>query len=240
MKNLDFLKKRPIAHRGLWSKEENIPENSMLAFERACENGYPIELDIHLLEDGNVVVFHDDNLKRMTGVDKSIKDCIFNEIKNLKLKDTNYGIPLFKDVLELVNDRVPILIELKNDRKAGQTEEALIKILENYNGKYAVQSFSPKSLMWFKKNYPEIPRGQLSSGFKNDGMFLVKKYVLKNVLLNCLTKPDFISYSISDLPNKRVQKFRKKGNLVFGWTARNKIEIEKSKQYCDNFIGEKF
>lgn len=238
MKNLDFLKNKPIAHRGLFNKSEGIPENSIPSFQKAIEEGYPIELDVHLLEDGKIVVFHDDDLNRMTGVKKKIKDCIYDEIKDLKLDKTNYTIPLFSEVLDLVDGRVPILIELKSDRKVGETEKELVKLLENYKGKYAVQSFSPLSIYWFKKNYPEIVRGQLAANFSNDRMFCLKKFILKNLYLNFLTNSDFISYSISSFPNKRVEDFRNKGKLVLGWTVRKKEDLEKSKKYCDNIIGE--
>lgn len=238
MKNLEFLRKTPIAHRGLFDKKDGIPENSLPAFERAIAGKYPIELDVHLLEDGKLVVFHDDDLNRMTGVKKKIKDCTYEEIKELKLGDTPYGIPLFSEVLELVNGRVPLLIELKYDRKAGETEKALVELLENYQGEYAVQSFSPNSLLWFKKYYPEIPRGQLASDFKEDRMLGVKKFVLKNLYLNFLTSPDFVAYSINSFPNKRVESFRKTGKLVLGWTVRNNEGLRKASGNCDNFIGE--
>lgn len=240
MSNLEFLRKNPIAHRGLFNKEDGIPENSIPAFQRAIENMYPIEIDVHLLKDGNVVIFHDDDLNRMTGLNKKIKDCTYEEIKNLKLNGTEYGIPLLTELLEIVYGRVPILIELKYDRKAGETERALMEIMKNYKGEYAVQSFSPKSLIWFKENFPDIPRGQLSADFKNDRMFIAKKFILRNILLNFLTKPDFVSYSVRSLPNKRVENFRKSGKLVLGWTVRNKEAYDKAKKYCDNIIGENF
>ena len=108
-----FLTKSLIAHCGVHDIKNSIPENSIKAFEKAILKGYIIELDLHILKDDNVVVFHDDNLYSMTGVNKKIKDCTYNEIKNLKIQNTNSNIPLFKEVLELVKGRVPLLIELK-------------------------------------------------------------------------------------------------------------------------------
>ena len=90
----------------------------------------------------------------------------------------------------------------------------------------------------FKNNYPEIIRGQLSCNFNKDRMLKIKKYFLKNLFLNFLTNPDFVSYSIDSFPNKKVNEFRKNGKLVLGWTVRNKDDFEKSKEYCDNLIGE--
>lgn len=239
MKDLSFLKQNLIAHRGYHNKEDGIPENSIPAFEKAIKNNYIIELDVHILTDGKVVVFHDDNLERMTGLKKDIKDTDYNEIKDLSLNNTEYKIPLLEEVLKLVNNRVPIIIELKTDVKTGILEEALVKILKNYKGKFVVKSFSPYSVYWFKKNYPDIIRGQLSQDFRNSDMCVFKKILLRNMYFNIFTKPDFISYGIHALPNKRVQNFRK-NKLVLGWTVRNNEQFNKGKIYCDNLICENF
>ena len=150
---LKFLLSNLIAHRGYYSLDKSIPENSFPAFMLAIEKGYIIELDLHILKDGNVVVFHDDNLNRMTGVDKNIKDTVYSDIKNLRLQNTNNYIPLFKDVLNLINGRVPIIVEFKYDVRVGLLEKAAMDILKNYNGEFVVKSFSPLSVLWFKKHY---------------------------------------------------------------------------------------
>lgn len=237
MRNVVFLKENIIAHRGFHNKEKGIPENSLVAFSEAIKNNYIIELDIHLLKDGNIVVFHDDNLIRMTGVNKLIKDCTYEEIKKLKLYGTNHNVPLLKEVLNLIDNKVPLILELKTDNKVGKLEEKLMEEISKYTGKYVVKSFNPLSVYWFKRYYPEIIRGQLSYDFEHDSFTKVKKIILKNMLLNFITKPDFISYGIKSLPNKRVQKFRKR-KLVLGWTITNNNDYEYAKRYCDNFICE--
>lgn len=234
-KNTDFLKQSLIAHRGMHSIKNRIPENSIEAFAKAIEYLYIIELDVHILKDKSVIVFHDDNLKRMTGVNKKVKD--YDKIRKLKLQNTNCYIPLLKDVLELVNGKVPIIIELKTDTKCGSLEEEIINILKQYKGQYAIKSFNPFSIYWLKKHNPEIVRGQLASNFKNEKMNIIKKVFLKNMILNFITKPDFISYGIDGLPNRKVEKYRKT-NLVLGWTITNKFEMQKAKKYCDNMICE--
>ena len=209
----------------------------MKAFKRAVENNLIIELDVHVLKDGEVVVFHDANLKRMTGIDKKIKDFNYNDIKEIKLQGTNEKIPLLKDVLNMVNGRVPIIIELKYDVKCGRLEEEVIKIIKNYNGEYAVKSFNPLSVNYFRKKFPEAIRGQLSSDFKTDKMSKIKKLILSKMVFNFITKPDFISFDIRALPNKKVQKIRK-NKLILGWTIKNENDLEKAKKYCDNYICE--
>lgn len=238
MKKANFLLERPIAHRGLHDIEKGIPENSIEAFKRAIKNNYIIELDVHLLKDGNVVVFHDDNLKRMTGIDALIKDKTYEEIKTMFLKETKYGIPSFMEVLKLVDGKVPLLIELKYDTKCGLLEDEVIKILKDYNGKYAIQSFNPLSINYYKKKCPNVLRGQLSSNFKNKKMFFIKKIILRKMFFNIITKPDFISYDINGLPNSRVKKI-KKNITVLGWTIRNNDDYKLAVKYCDNIIFEK-
>ncbi len=236
-KNTDFLKQNLIAHRGMHNIKKEIPENSLKAFAKAIDNSYIIELDVHILKDKSVIVFHDDNLERMTGVNKKVKETTYNEIKKLKLQNTNCYIPLLEDVLNLVNGKVPIIIELKTDAKCGTLEEEMIKILKQYKGQYAVKSFNPFSIYWIKKHNPKIIRGQLASNFKNEKMNIIKKVFLKNMMLNFITKPDFLSYGIDGLPNKKVERYRK-NNLVLGWTITNKSEMERASKYCDNLICE--
>ena len=240
MESLEFLREEPIAHRGYWNKKEGIPENSIPAFEKAIEKKYPIELDVHLSKDNKLFVFHDDNLKRMTGIDKNIRDCTYDEINGFRLDNTEYKIPLFSDVLDLINGRVPILIELKADRKVGETEKELVNLLKKYNGKYAIQSFRIRSLIWFKKNHPSIIRGQLSADFKKNKMLRIQKFILRNVYLNFLVNPDFIAYAINSLPNKRIEKLHKNGMPIIGWTVKNNMGLEKAKGKCDNLICENF
>lgn len=235
MKNLDFLKTNLIAHRGCHN--ELIPENSMVSFSKAIKNNLIIELDVHLLKDNKVVVFHDDNLMRMTNLDKKIKDLTYEEVRKLKLLNTNYKIPLLSDALELINGKVPVIIELKYDNKYGLLEREVINLLENYKGLYAIKSFNPLSLYYFKKHAPNIIRGQLVSNFKTKKMFILKKIFLKNMFLNFITKPDFISCNKYYLKSKKIRRLRRK-KIVLAWTIRNINDLDRYKKYADNFICE--
>ena len=234
MKDISFLKENLIAHRGLHDGEKVI-ENTFEAFELACNKKYIIELDIHILKDNQIVVFHDDNLKRLTGIDKAIKEVEYGEIKNLKLKNTNSVIPKLEDVLNTIFDRVPVIIEIKTDVKSKRICEELVKILDKYKGRFAIKSFEPCIVKWFKENRPDFVRGQLSAGFKNDN--LLKRIVWKNMLFNCITRPDFISYAINDLTIERAEKIRK-NKMLLGWTIKTQEQKEKYEKIYDNLICE--
>jgi len=241
MKDLNWIKHNFIAHRGFHSLDKSIPENSLLAFKKAIDYGYAIELDIHVLKDGNVVVFHDDDLKRICKTDKKLSEVGYDEIKNLKLLNTNEKIPLLSDVLALVKDKVPLLIELKPKGDYLKLCEAFMIIMRGYKGEFAIMSFNPKILNWFRKKYPDIIRGQLAEYFTDDeSMSKLTKFILKRMWLNKLTKPDFINYGLKDLPNKYCKKAYESGIPVIAYTARNILEFDMIKKYYDNSVFEYF
>lgn len=233
-----WLVETPIAHRGLHDKLS--PENSLSAFEKAVEKGYAIELDVQLLADDTVVVFHDDSLSRMTGNDGYIKFLNKEDLKVLKLAGSKESIPTFEEVLKLVDGRTPILVEIKNgNTKVGKLEQSVIDLLKNYKGEYAVQSFNPLSLGYFKNHAPNILRGQLSGYFKGEKLAFVKKFLLKRMSFNKnVSEPNFISYDASTLPNRFVRKYKRLPLLA--WTVRSKEEYLKTIKYCDNIIFENF
>lgn len=238
-KDLCSLKGIYIAHRGLHDIKNGIPENSLIAFSKAIEKQMPIEFDLHLLKDNQIIVFHDDNLKRMTGYDKDIKDCTYEEIRNLKLLNTDQKIPLFNEVLELVNEKILMDIEFKYDRKSGLLEQEACKVLDKYNGKFIVKSFNPFSVLWFKNNKPEYIRGQLASNFKNDKMNVIKRFILEHMLFNFIIKPDFIAYDIHSITKKQANRYKRRNRLLFLWTIRTNEELDLAKEYGDSYILEK-
>ena len=232
-----WLVETPIAHRGYHGK--NAPENSLAAFEAAIEKGYAIELDVQLLVDDTVVVFHDESLARMTGNDGYLKYLCKDDLKSLNLKDTKETIPTLAEVLALVDGKVPLLIEIKNKYKVGKLEQRVIDLMKNYHGEFAIQSFNPYSLAYFKKHAPSFLRGQLAGFLKKEKLSWFKKFGLKRMLLNKkVSEPHFISYEAATLPNRFVKKYK---NLpLIAWAIRSKEEYMRVVKYCDNIIFEKF
>ena len=232
-----WLVETPIAHRGL--HDETSPENSLSAFKKAIEKGYAIELDVHQISDGTVVVFHDESLSRMTGNDGYLKFLTKNDLPMLYLNGTKETIPTLEQVLSLINGEVPVLIEIKNTGKVGSLEQAVIDILKKYKGQYAVQSFNPYSLGYFYQHAPEIIRGQLSGYFKDTKMSFMTKFVLKRMMLiKKVSYANFISYEEETLPNRFVKKFKKLPLLA--WTVKSQEEYMRVVKYCDNVIFEGF
>lgn len=235
--SLDWIKNIKISHRGLYNNED-IPENSLKAFKKSIENNVAIELDVQLSKDNEVVVFHDYNLERMTGANKDVNELNYIDILDLKLLNTKEYIPTLKEVLELVDGKVPVLIEVKNEDKVGVLESEVYNIIKTYKGDMAVQAFNPFVLSWFKKNAPEIARGQLSGSFEDSDLVWYKKFLLKNLLLNFESKPAFISYEIDCLPKSIVKVQRNRNVPILGWTIKSESDIEKANINCDNIIYE--
>lgn len=231
-----FIVSRYIAHRGFHSA--SAPENSLAAFQNAIDAGFAIELDIQKISDGTIVVFHDESLSRMTGKDGYVRMLKKTDLKKFKLLGTDQTIPTFKETLKLIDGKVPLLIEIKNDGKVGEFEKDVLDALKSYKGEFAIQSFNPYVLLWFKQHAPNILRGQLSSFFKGEKMSFARRFVLKRMKFNKQTKPDFISYNANDLPNRFVKKYN---NLpLLAWTIKSKEDFMKAVKHCDNMIFEGF
>jgi len=158
------------AHRGLHS--DTVAENSLTAFKLAVEKSYAIELDVRLSKDGELVVFHDDTLDRVVGTEGRVDAFTYAELKDMKLSGTEDTIPLFEEVLRLVDGRVPLLIELKEDAgKYGVTEKTL-EVLKGYKGRYIIESFNPLALGRVKKLAPTVLRGILSMNYMAEEKYL--------------------------------------------------------------------
>ena len=183
------------AHRGLHDKPR-IPENSIPAFKRAVQCGFGAELDVHLMKDGHLAVIHDASLRRTAGADVEIEDLTAEDLQQYKLEGTEYHIPLLEEVLPIFAGKAPLIVELKAERgNADALAAAACALLDKYKGKYMVESFDPRCLMWLWHNRPQVLRGQLSENFlrHGDGANLpgVVRWVLSNLLLNCRTPQSY-------------------------------------------------
>ena len=219
------------AHRGLHNKEAGIPENSLAAFRAAVEGGFGAELDVHLLKDGSLAVFHDSNLQRITGKEGRIEDLTAEDLKDYHLLETGETIPLFSEVLEIFSGKTPLIIELKAvDGNHAALCQAACDAMEGYEGLWCMESFDPRCVNWLRKHRPEIIRGQLAENFlKTDkSMPLWLRFVLTNNMSHCLTNPDFVAYGFEHRHHTLGNYFSRKvwGMLGVSWTIRNKKDYD--------------
>lgn len=233
-----WIIERPIAHRGLFDPAHGIPENSLAAVCAARDAGYPMELDLRAIA-GGVAVFHDSRLARMTGRDGTVTDATPADLRDLHLSGTAERIPLLDDVLAAVQGRVPLMLEIKNDGRAGRIEAAVIERLAAYRGDVAIVSFNPLSLGWFARHAPHIPRGQTASSFKGWEIPRWRRFLQRNLLLDTLSRPNFLVYELHALPYWAVSWRRKLGMKVITYTVRSESDAIRAHAVADNFIFEK-
>ena len=227
-KDLPALRGWYYAHRGLHS--EGVPENSMAAFRAAKDSGYGIELDIHLLKDGNLAVIHDHSLKRTAGVDVPVEDLTSQDLDKYTLEGTEEKIPLFSQVLELYRGEAPLIVELKaTTRNHSALCEAACNMLESYNGPYCLESFDPRCIAWLRKHRPHLIRGQLTENFfrSNSKLPAIVKFAMKYNLLHVATRPDFVAYRFTDRKNISNFLCRKLWRVQgVTWTLRTKEDFD--------------
>ena len=232
-----------FAHRGYHDKPQ-IPENSLPAFRRAIGHGWGAELDVHLLKDGTLAVFHDSDLLRCTGQSGMIEDLTVQELKKLRLEGTEEQVPLFDEVLALFEDETPLIIELKsaNGNHFALTK-AVCERLDSYRGVYCIESFDPFCLLDLKKLRPEACRGQLSMNFVKEpsGLPFYKRVIAGNMLLNFLTRPDFIAYQYEDRAGLSPLLCRKLWHIQeVSWTIRRKQDLLDAEREGSIAIFERF
>lgn len=237
-----LFKKVYFAHRGLHDNEGEAPENSMAAFQKAVEAGLGMELDVQVTRDGVPVIFHDFTLERICGVEGKVVDHTYEELQAYTLCQSKERIPRFSDLLQMVDGRVPLIVEIKAATADVSGCAAIDKLLRAYQGAYCIESFNPMVLWWFRRHHGEVVRGQLSSNFRKDGEYWnVLYFAMTHLLFNFLTKPDFIAYNhkFSEEPGRRICKHLYR-HPAAAWTVRSEKDLQALKGKYDVFIFDSF
>ena len=217
---------RNYAHRGLFTKDQSVPENSLPAFAAAAEAGYGIELDVQFSRDSRLLVFHDDTLDRMTGTPGWVRDYSYDEIAAMPLKGTAYHAPLFAEVLDTVAGRVPLIVEIKS-RSAysgaylDRLCKAVLEELESYAGPYCIESFDPRVVLRIRQFAPDVLRGQLADSYEShlkEGASPLHAWALSHCVGNFAARPDFIAWSPAPR-NWAVRLCAALGAMMVYWTA---------------------
>ena len=276
---MNELLKYRYAHRGLHHKPE-VPENSLMAFGLAVEHGFGIEFDVHLTKDGKLAVIHDSSLRRTTsrrddhlpllpehaakacsittGCISLIEDITLEEAKSFPLEESDERIPEFRELLELVDGQVPLIIELKpNNGNHKELADKVMAELRNYKspgkvypGIYCIESFNSFAVLYMKRSYPEVVRGQLGSDLAKDYRARVpndpregKKFgrfanfLVRDLAMNRLSQPDFVAYNYVHRKNKAFRNFQ--GAKVF-YTIKKPLDLEIGEKLGVTCIFERF
>ena len=240
---LNYFKTHYIAHRGLFDNSKNAPENTILAFKRAVEAGYGIELDIQLSLDKQAVVAHDYTIKRICSDDKYIKDLSYQELCRYRIMNSVETIPLLNDVLKVIDGKVPLIVDIKTEGEYKEICRLTAKILSSYKGIYCIESFSPYVVGWFKRNCPDVIRGQLADDFLYNKYFKssLKNWILTNMVHNTIFKPDFIAYNHQFSSKKCLGLWKKiLGCTLAAWTVKTQAELDQAAKVFDIIIFDSF
>lgn len=249
-KGADFteFRKYDYAHRGLHDKDSGVPENSEKAFTLAVDCGFGMEFDLQLTKDNYVVVHHDHSISRTCGEDRLVSEMDLGELRQHRLFGTDEKIPLFEDVLKIVDGRTPLIIELKGYNRADELCPRVMEILKNYKGLYCVESFDPRIVKWFKGNRPDIVRGQLmhhmESGVEltsTKRLSAFEAFAARNLMTNFLTRPHFEAYDFHgrEIPSMAAVRGLF-GMQEVSWTLRREEDFEKAKALGNLCIFEGF
>ncbi len=219
----------PVAHRALHDRAAGRPENSPAAFRAAIAAGYGIECDVQPSADGVPMVFHDYDLKRLTGVAGRIRGLSAAELGATRLLDAEDGIPTLAAMLALVAGRVPLLIEIKDQDGAmgpgvGPLEQAVAAALAGYAGPVALMSFNPHSVAALAEAAPAIPRGLTTSAYAPGDWPLLTPATrdrLRDIPDYEAVGASFVSHEAADLSRPRVSDLRARGATVLCWTIRS-------------------
>lgn len=234
-----WITERPFAHRGLHDTAAGIPENTMAAFDAAVASGYAIELDVRQMRDGVVVVFHDKDLRRACGLDRNLAELGWGEVQPLGLFGSKHGIPRLAEVLTRIAGRVPLLIEVKEDSGHPGIERALHEMLSQYNGPFALQSFSPRIVRWFRKSPIDAPLGLVAGPIGDARVGLWKKLSSRSLLGVLVSRPHFINYDLRATPNPWLDRVSRLGSLpVICWTVKTERDKQKAEAQGFNYVFE--
>src|SRR3954447_23652997 len=220
-----WLVRTPIAHRGLHAAGDGRPENSLAAFAHACALGFPAELDVRLTRDGEVVVFHDRALRRLTGAPGRVEDRAAAEVRALRLLRTGERVPLLAEVLDLVAGRVPLLIELKSGAPPTRLEQAVLTALDGYAGDVAVQSFKLRTVR-------ELDRREAPGA--------IGRLWRRRTVPAPGERVAFVGCHVAGVPRRAVRRQREAGAVVLAWTVRSPEQAERALRFVDNYIFEGF
>ena len=241
-----WLTAKPIAHRGLHDRASRCIENTLSAARAAIEKDFAIECDVQLSSDGEVFVFHDDHLDRLTTSTGDFKNQTAREIKSLMLKDTADRISTLREFLDTLSGRVPLVCEIKS-RFDGSIEAVrrVVEILKSYRGPVALKSFDPLMVEAMAHLAPERPRGFIGESVYDDPEWDFLSAQQKQDFASLKTfntmKPDFLSWYIKDVDHTVPQMMREQSGLpIMTWTVRTADHLEKARRYADQIVFEGF
>ncbi|CAN0448642.1 unnamed protein product, partial [Phaeothamnion confervicola] len=221
---------------------KGIIENTAGAFEAAIKGNFAIECDVQLTADGEAIVFHDDDLDRLTEAKGPVKALTVPALQKVKLKATSDRMQTLAELLEQVDGRATLVIELKSlwDGNEALAKRAL-QVLERYSGPYCLMSFDPDVIACLRVLSPQTLRGIVADRTTDpyyNALPVAKRHSMRTFAHLAETQPHFVSYYWRELPFEPVTEIRNAGHPVITWTLRSKEEASQALRYCDQVTFE--
>jgi len=239
-----WLIARPVAHRGYHDRAAGRVENTLSAATAAAACGFAVECDVRLSADGEVIVFHDETLDRLTTAAGPVGARSLAELEAVRLHDTDDRIPTLGELLATVAGAVPLFIELKSDGDGDRRLASRVAgILGGYVGQVAVMSFDPATVRAMRALAPALPRGMVADRFddeENRALSWKRRFALRHLLHAPTVRPDFIAYGVAALPANAPLLLRHLGLPLLTWTVRTPADREVARRYADQIIFEDF
>ncbi len=242
LRDLSWLVATPFTHRGLHDKAKGIVENTSSAFAAAIHNNFAIECDLQLSADGEAMMFHDDSLERVMTTAGLVRDHTRRALQSMTYRDGNDRMQTLGELLEQVDGKVTLLIELKGPFDGDQTLALrTLDVLKNYTGPYALMSYDPDFVATFAALAPNTVRGITADKIDDteyQALPVERRLEMRNFTHLERTRPNFVSYYWKDLPHPEVQRLRTAGHPVITWTIRSPEQATRALQYSDQITFE--
>ncbi|MTI44206.1 glycerophosphoryl diester phosphodiesterase [Roseibium hamelinense] len=248
MSDLDAIMARPIAHRGYHDADNGIIENTPSAISAAVEHGFGIEVDVQETADGEALVFHDYTLDRLADGTGKVIDTPAAALTRMNMRTGTDSLWLLSDLFDLVDGRVPLVIEIKSLMTRGAQQDFVKHVVDQvaaYRGPACIKSFDADMLSIARGHNPAVLRGVVADGAHNKADYRrftrMDRFILRNMLHTPRTRPHFISYGINDLPALGPSFWRKAfGIPIMTWTVRTADQRDRATRYADQIVFEGF
>ena len=248
---LTALLSRPIAHRGLHNAAGGVIENSISAARAAIAANYAIECDIQSTQDGAAIVFHDDDLSRLTNLTGCVRDWPLATLQRQRLRGTMETIPSLKDFLATIEGRVPLVIELKSAFDGDlRLLQAVAAALETHRGPIFIESFDPFLIARLRIDAAQMGMAHIPLGIVAQAHYGEEDWPqlssdqrreMTHFLHYPQTRPDFISWNVADLPHAVPFLARQGLRLpVTTWTIRTLDQERQARRWADQIVFEGF
>ncbi|WP_150522799.1 glycerophosphodiester phosphodiesterase family protein [Roseibium sediminis] len=239
---------RPVAHRGYHDARQGRMENTPTAIQAAVDKGFGIEVDVQETADGEALVFHDYTLDRLADATGKVIDRPSEALVALKMKTGGDSLWMLQDLFDLVDGKVPLVIEIKSLMRPGAQADFVRRIVDQvaaYSGPACIKSFDPDMVAVAREHNPAVLRGIVADAARPDGEFarlsFTHRFILRHLLHYPRTRPHFISYGIKDLPQMGPSLFSRHAKIpIMTWTVRTQEDREKAARFADQIVFEGF